>query len=368
MASQYSAFLRSPNPNLLASDASLFYITTTTEIKEAAGILKHLQAQQKNVEKKEEKVLNAIESHDGLALETDTTILFKTGGGAYLPGVDENLLDEKTVTFPIMHFVRFDAQQKIKQIRLYWDQGTVLKQVEAIGKSGRNWPIKDGSNQIDAIKKSVKAAGPTAGTNGTSAGVRSQNDVVVNQHRKRESESVTRDPHASLSLFAARDPNEDAASRSYNGPTLAPRESAKPAPRDLVDIVGDDAPGSKARSPSPSKADGFLPKSGAGKHHTNNRLFDENEGSQASRSPERKKMYGGKYEHFAFGDGEDAPGPRQQNRLSSNQSTSNKNASTFNSGDFSTPPKYQEKARPDYNERHWGAGVQDVSSPRAAKT
>ena len=55
--------------------------------------------------------------------------------------------------------MRFDSQRKIRQIRLHWDQGTVLKQVDAIGKSGRNWPIRDGKPQVDAVLKSVKAGG-----------------------------------------------------------------------------------------------------------------------------------------------------------------------------------------------------------------
>ncbi|KAK5127069.1 hypothetical protein LTR85_008428 [Meristemomyces frigidus] len=342
MASQYSSFLQSPNANLLTPDASLVYVTTTQEYTDATAILKHLQAQQKVVEKKEEKVLNAIESADGLALETATTLLFKNGGGAYLPGVDDNLLDERTVTFPVTHFVRFDAQRKIKQIRLQWDQGTLLKQVEAIGKSGRNWPIRDGSNQIDAINKSVKAAGPTTANGSASSGLRSANDVVISQHKKRDSTSATNDPHASLSLFAARDPNEEANSRSYNGPTLAPRASAKPAPRDFVDIAGDEppqAPGSTVRSPSPTKAEGVHTKSGAGKHFASNRLFDQNEKPAAS--PERKKTYTEKYDHFAFGDGEDAKEGRPASKKS------DKNNTTFSFEDFSTPPKHVEKPRPD---------------------
>ncbi|KAK4545714.1 hypothetical protein LTR36_002668 [Oleoguttula mirabilis] len=364
MASQYSSFLQSPNASLLASDASLVYITTTTEFKEAAVILKHLQAQQKVVGSKEQKVLSTIESQDGLALEIQTTLEFKNGGGAYLPGVDDNLLDERTVTFPMVHFVRFDAQKKIKQIRLYWDQGTLLKQVEAIGKSGRNWPIRDGSNQIDAVNKSVKAAGATPANDGACPHLRSANDVFISQHKKRESVSATGDPHASLSLFAARDPNEEANSRSYNGPSLATRASAKPAPRDFVDIAGDEppqAPGSAVRSPSPTKAEGVHIKSGAGKHYATNRLFDENEMPAASRSPERKKTYKEKYDHFAFGNGEDAT---EQGRPASNKS--NKNHTTFSFEDFSTPPKHVEKPRPD-DVMHWGPDVQDDDPPSPAK-
>lgn len=42
---------------------------------------------------------------------------------------------------------------KIRSIRVYWDQATVLKQLEIVGARGRGWPITDGSNQIDLITK-----------------------------------------------------------------------------------------------------------------------------------------------------------------------------------------------------------------------
>lgn len=355
MANIYTQYLQSPSTSHLADDATLVYVTTTTEIREPTAILKHLNAQAKQIEVKENKVLNVVDGQDGVAVETETTLQFKLGGGTYLPGMDENLLDERVVTFPMTHFVRFE-QQKIKSIRLYWDQGTLLKQVEAIGKTGRNWPIREGKAQVDAVSKSVKSAGQSAGAPTAAGKPRGPHDVVIDQHRKRESVSATRDPHASLSLFTPRDPNEDEGSL-YNGPTFAPRQSAKPAPRDFVDIAGDEPeppPGSSVRSPSPTK-DTKL-KSGAGKNYITNRLFDHDDVNEASRSPERrKKTYDQKYEHFDFGDGEDAP---QQSRPVSNRG--NKNQASFSFEDFHTPPKAKEQTRKDY-ERHWGAGVDEVS-------
>lgn len=354
MATVYASFLREPAAAHLASDASIHYITTTTSIAESTAILKHLQAQAKQVVKKEERVLNTVETHDALVLETETTLQFNNGGGAYLPAMDENLLDEKLVTFPLLHVVSLNAEQKIKQIRLYWDQGTLLKQVEAIGKTGRNWPIRDGKAQVEAISKSVKAGGGSS--NGTvSIGPRGSNDVVVSQHKSRDNTSPTRgrDPHASLDLFARRDPNADTAN-VYDGPTLAPRESARPEARDMNDLFAGEGArkpagmSAKARSPSPTKGDVVL-KSGAGQHHMDNRLFDEND--SPARSPERKKTYAQKYDHFAFGNGEDAP---QNTRPSSGKgSKGSKGAPTFSFEDFTTPPKYQYKARRD-DQIHWG--------------
>jgi hypothetical protein len=42
---------------------------------------------------------------------------------------------------------------KIRSIRVYWDQATVLKQLEIVGARGRGWPITDGTSQIDLITK-----------------------------------------------------------------------------------------------------------------------------------------------------------------------------------------------------------------------
>ncbi|KAK3675455.1 hypothetical protein LTR78_004538 [Recurvomyces mirabilis] len=363
MASQYASFLKSPTTSLLAADASLVYITTTTEIKEPNAILKHLQSQQKLLDKKNEKILNTIAGQDGLCLETETTLLFKMGGGAYLPGIDENLLDEKLVTFPVMHIVRFDEAQKIKQIRLYWDQGTLLKQVEAIGRTGRNWPIRDGSSQLDAINKSLNAGGRVTDVEGSTASApRKQSDVVINQHKKRESVSATRDPHASLNLFQSRDPNEDGP-RKFDGPVTAPRETYKDITRDLAEIVGNEnvGPGSANRDPSPSKQDGFYPKAGAGKTHNVNRLFDDNETTGAPPSPQRKKVFQDKNNHFEFGGGEDAPEHFRPGRGGKHN-----NNTQIDFTAFSVSPSVKGKSRPAYD-RQWGPGVQEDDPPSPIK-
>lgn len=352
----YLRFLQSPSTGVLADDASINYITTTTTINEPTAILKHLSAQAKQVEKKEEKVVFTIESENGCCIETVTTLQFRMGGGAFLPGMDSNMLDERVVTFPVTHVVTYNPEGKIQQIRLYWDQGTLLKQVEAIGKSGRNWPIRDGKAQNEAVTASIKSGGgQPAHSSGKPLSSRDPNEVVIREHSKRDSISATRDPHASLSLFAERDPNDDG--RTYEGPKYERTKSAKPGPRDLGELfVGEEsapAAASMIRSPSPHKADGVILKAGAGKNFHGNRLFDERNDPTPPRSPERKKTYGQKYEHFAFGDGEDVP---KENRPIGNKP---QGAATFSFEDFTTPPKHVEKSRPDY-ERHWGAGVDEV--------
>lgn len=359
MAATYQAFLAAPTASALSPNASINYITTTTAIHEPAAILKHLQIQQKQVVKKEEKILYTVESDNGLCLETEVTLQFHNGGGAFLPGMDENVIDERIVTFPLIHIVSFDSNGKIAQMRLYWEQGTLLKQVEAIGRTGRNWPIREGKKLVEAVKASVDATGQAS--NGSAGnGLRSQRDVVVDSHKRGDSVSATRDPHASLALFAPRDPNADEGS-SYSGPTFATRPSAKPAPRDYGELfVGEETSNSANRSTSPSKIDGRAVKAGAGKNVSNNRLFDE-DGADAMSTPHAKKTYEQKYEHFAFGNGEDAKSDQRPSSTRSNR----KSEATFKFEDFATPPKVTEKHNPGY-QRNWGADVDEVGEPLSA--
>lgn len=98
----YRRFLEHPTTNDLRSDACLHYIPTLTTQQGADAIVKHLSGQHQILLKKKEQVLSAIESQDGLCLDVDTTIEFLSGGGAYLPGLDDNFLADRVVTFPIV--------------------------------------------------------------------------------------------------------------------------------------------------------------------------------------------------------------------------------------------------------------------------
>lgn len=100
LASIYHGFLKSPNASVLAEDATLHYVTTLTTIHDVAKIVKQLSAP--HLEKREQKVLFGVQDDASLALEVQTTIHFISSGGAYLPGLDDNFLADKVVTFPIV--------------------------------------------------------------------------------------------------------------------------------------------------------------------------------------------------------------------------------------------------------------------------
>ncbi len=99
----YLDFLASPRATLLSDNAaSLNYITTLTTIISAASIVKHFAAHQQVLKRKNEKVLSAIEGQGAICLDIETTLEFITGGGAYLPGLDDNFLADREVTFPMV--------------------------------------------------------------------------------------------------------------------------------------------------------------------------------------------------------------------------------------------------------------------------
>ena len=98
----YAAYMATPSTGALADNASLHYVSTLTSIQDATAVVKHLSVQEKLLKKKNEKILDAIEGDRGLSVDVETTIEFNSGGGAYLPGLDDNFVADRTVTFPMV--------------------------------------------------------------------------------------------------------------------------------------------------------------------------------------------------------------------------------------------------------------------------
>ncbi|KAF2750930.1 hypothetical protein M011DRAFT_474415 [Sporormia fimetaria CBS 119925] len=347
LSSKYEAFLANPSQDALAEDASLHYITTLTTLNSAAAIIKHFTVQEKLLKRKGNKLLHAVESSNAASLEIDATIEFVAGGGAYLPGLDDNFVADRTVTFPMVHLVQFDSNKKISQIRLYWDQGSLLKQIDVIGARARNWPIRDGKDQARLVAKSAASVAPadetTTSSRRSTTTSRGPDDVTITERpaSSRSNASATRDPHASLNLFAPRDVEQETSSFAQ---PLAPRtQSAKPPSRNLVDIIAEDdqtpmATPSKERIPT---------KAGGGKNYKANRLFEEEE---PVATPLSVKTNSKKYSHFEFGDGEDDTTPRGRKET---KPTRTKHQSQWDFEDFVTPEKTKPKVQ-NQNVRHFG--------------
>lgn len=102
LRASYEAFLATPSASALAPQASINYIPTLTTVADPEAVIRHLSAQTKVLTKKNEKILGAIEGESGLCLDVETTIEFNTGGGAYLPGLDDNFLADRIVVFPMV--------------------------------------------------------------------------------------------------------------------------------------------------------------------------------------------------------------------------------------------------------------------------
>ncbi|KAH6853730.1 hypothetical protein B0I37DRAFT_14164 [Chaetomium sp. MPI-CAGE-AT-0009] len=346
----YKQFLASPNTSALADDASLHYITTTSSFTGATDIIKHLSSVRNKIKKEKEEALFAIENQQALAVEVETTLEFVQSGGPYLPGLDDNFLADRTVHIVITHIVTFNGDGKIARIRQSWDQGALLKQVDVIGRSGTNWPIRDSKDQISLIAKCAKghnAAAPSA--------------EALPTRSRGSSTNIMRDPHASLDLFAPREELE-----SNPAGVISPYAGRRPRQRSFTEILGDeplDEPGSpsngRERSQSPSKV--VAPKAGAGKNFQPMRLFNTDENDTASESHEPTPSASRvvrpdpkKYQHFDFDDGsesQDAPTPKAA------PDRKTKHDSNWSFDDFVTPQKPiasrgMHRAR---DVRHWGA-------------
>jgi hypothetical protein len=249
--------------------------------------------------------------------------------------------------------------------------------IDVIGKTGRNWPIRDGKDQIKLIVNSVKSAGNAPADAQPTTTSRSRDN----------STNVTRDPHASLSLFAPRAKN-----LSETLPVVAaPRASAKPPPRDYHDLfVGNESDNSPSTAgginiagdgmgsrkvaqvyDSPNRPAGIAPKGGAGKNYAPSRLFDHHTEEDEVDSPKRPspdknhsaehfyKPNAKKYQHFDFADGsdpQDTPAPTPLKDV-----VKSKHGSQWKFDDFSTPAKHiPTKGLRTNDTRHWGNSDDEV--------
>lgn len=374
LRSIYEKFLASPNPLSLSENASLHYITTLTSFNDAGPIVRHLESQNKSVvRKKSEKLISAVEGSGSLALEAETTVEFMSDGGAYLPGLD-NFVTDKIVTLPVVcalaqsygflaltdraqtHFVQFDRENKIQQIRLTWDQGSLLKQVDVIGSRGKNWPICDGTAQVTLIK-STSSTVPVAQAPTVSSPRGREMDTAPAAPPSRSmspNKKHIKDPHASLDLFGPVKGDENRSPASMAVP-IAPRALIRPAQRDMSELFAaghDDYEPSAENGGSPKKEvkwEPIAPKGAGSRNFQASRLFDD---GPDTNSPAGYKSDPSKYNHFSIGEeDEDDPmqhktGPKATHvEPAPLRAKTNKHLSQWDFKDFVTPEKHNQKVR-----------------------
>ena len=257
--------------------------------------------------------------------------------------------------------------------------------MDVIGARARNWPIRDGKDQARLIASSVAntAKAYSNGQDSHHTGAfksRDPNEVVITSRSQSPTKqsNAKGDPHASLALFAPRETNQE----TTHPQGIAPRVSAKPPPRDYHDLfVGQDSDADLAETPktqSPKKETKYTentiaPKAGAGKNFQPSRLFD-NENTQPGtpgspqQSPDRfRKPHPKKYNHFDFADGSEAPlqPSPELSKATPTRPNPTKHQSQWDSEDFVTPEKVQQKIR-GQDVRHFGWSDDDganVESP-----
>lgn len=246
--------------------------------------------------------------------------------------------------------MKFDDDNKITTIQQSWDQGALLKQLDVIGKTGRNWPIRDSQDQIKLITRSGgKPAEPTP------------SQTV--QRSVKNSTNATRDPHASLHQTGFSAPRDEEPAR-----VVSPFSGTRPRQRTFEEILGDE-PNDGAPDQSPSKA--VAPKIGAGKNFPASRLFEkpedepsEPESPDDGRAQKRfMKPHPTKYNHFSFADGSDpADAPEAGEAFDAIKS---KHRSQWDFSDFVTPQKPVPSKSLRQQARHWGTDQDDYDESPA---
>lgn len=98
----YKQFLAAPSSSALAQSASLHYITTTTSFYGPTDIIKHLSSQRNQIKKNKEDILAVVEGPNNLAVQTELSLEFQDSGGAYLPGLDDQFLSDRTVYIAVV--------------------------------------------------------------------------------------------------------------------------------------------------------------------------------------------------------------------------------------------------------------------------
>lgn len=263
--------------------------------------------------------------------------------------------------------VDFGQDRQIRQIRLHWDQASLLKEVDVIGARGKNWPIKTGKEQSSLVAAGAKSTSDSeaAPTIGKDAGA----DVAVTngEHKKK-----SKDPYASLSLFTEAEKEPETPRPTSSSKQL----SGRPPTRDYNDLfMGGDSETPQSASSrgqsfagGPQSAERPSPrKTAPSKNYQPSRLFGENGGPQDRKEngldEHIVKPHSKRYDHFDFGDGGDGNG-KPKSAGSPIKSKMPKHLSQWDFEDFVTPEKPSHKVR-GQDVRHFGWSDDEVADTPA---
>ncbi|KAK6338195.1 hypothetical protein TWF730_002269 [Orbilia blumenaviensis] len=311
----YSEFIVSPKRQALHGQAGLHYIGSSgNSFQSGDAIINHLKKEAMWYTKKEQKILASVESHNSVVFEISNVIEFTNGGGMLLPNLDDNFVTDQTVTLPMVHIVQFE-DGVIKQIRQYWDQACLLKQLGVIGKSGKNWPIRAGDEQVKLIKASVNSVAESA--------VDASEPSTSTRPSSKGSNQSGRE---SIQLFAPREIDDGDVFKS----SVPARGSIKPPGRQLHEIIGEE--GDAAVVTHTPKA-GF----GTGPRRT---FFVGQEIDESHSTPDRKiNVHSGKFKHFELEHNPEKDAETPKPAAPKRTSVYSKAGSSWDFADFATPEK-----------------------------
>lgn len=342
----YSEFITSPKRDALHGQAGLHYIGSTgSSFQSGDAIINHLRREAGWYTKKEQKILSSVETHSSVVLEISNTIEFTNGGGMLLPNLDDNFVADQTVTLPMVHIVQFE-DGVIKQIRQYWDQACLLKQLGVIGKSGKNWPIRAGEEQVKLIKASLSSVAETAADASESASTRPS------------SKGSNQSGRESIQLFAPREHDEDVFKSAVAPP---PRGSIKPPGRQLHDIIGEEEDVPVVHQ---------TPKGGTGTGPRRT-FFVGQEIDETNSTPDRKiNVNQNKFKHFELEHNPEKDAETPKPNASKRTSIYTKTGSSWDFADFATPEKRPTKvSAQNARTMTWSDDEEDTSpvQPQQAK-
>lgn len=164
-----------------------------------------------------DEVTCSHEAHSSLVSEVAASFIFEFDGkmNPFLPGLEDNMYSGKRVEVPLIYSVTFSSQ-KIRAIRVFWDQATVLKQIDVIGIRGRGWPVYDGAEQSRLLRSGAKPE---------TAPARAQDTMRPT--------TGTYDPHATLHLFEQHpdEPRSDYGPQDYQERVKAEPSKVRTLPK-----------------------------------------------------------------------------------------------------------------------------------------
>lgn len=302
---------------------------------------------------------------------------------------DRNTPDARKSTVPVasntihlqVHIVHFNTDNQIQQVRIYWDQGSLLKEVEIIGARGRQWPIRDAKEQTRLLKAaaSAKSAPQLAPSQRATddlparpaspgkrhikdpyaadslfdllSPTKAETETNIEEERPRPAspgKRHTRDPYAAESLTELLSPSKPETSAPVR--PYAPA-AAQPPPRQYNELfVADDE---DEAPPTPSKAEKVVGHK-AGAKNQGNRIFQDDD---AVEDRAFYKTDPRKFSHFEIGgDNSELEVKEEPKRGKS------RHQSQWDFSDFATPVK-PARTEPAVDARPFGYGDEGEETP-----